>query len=392
MGRKKAKETIEITEGLYLKKNGTSDKWHYYFRLERLVFRSSTKTLNKYKALQVAVDAHQAALLKKLNGTLNQRISFRSLSEKYLETLKGQSKEAFHRDVLKRHFLKFFGKIDDISKINEGMLNEYLIYRREKSDNKVLNQSLNKENVVFNQMMRMAQEYEWISKSIQFKRQSEAQSQNRRPHFTRAEYAKLLITSRKRLREYRDQSMKAKSRALLTVKLWQRSLLHDVIVLLANTGMRVDELKSVTWRDIDWQNSTISLRKAGKTKSFRVVLVRRAGMQALGKIKRRRLEYLKSDLDENEQIQSLANGVFVSSMKKSFNELLKECGFSYQSVKNKHTLTSLRHTFATSRLTALRGNRASMRGLSKQMGTSQRMLEKHYGHDVIEDYKEELLG
>lgn len=199
MGRKKAKETIEITEGLYLKKNGTSDKWHYYFRIDGLVFRTSTKTLNKPKALQTALEAYHEALLRKHAGTLVKKTSFRLLSEKYLETLRGQPKESFHRDIIKRHFIKFFGKIDDVSKINDGMLNEYLIYRREKSENKVLNQSLNKENVVFNQMMRMAQEYEWLSKSLQLKRQSEAQSKNRRPHFTRSEYARLLWASRQRV-------------------------------------------------------------------------------------------------------------------------------------------------------------------------------------------------
>ena len=58
--------------------------------------------------------------------------------------------------------------------------------------------------------------------------------------------------------------------------------------------------------------------------------------------------------------------------------LLKDCGFEYKNADDKHTLTSLRHSYATFRLTGIKGKRASMRGLATQMGTSQKMLEKHY--------------
>jgi hypothetical protein len=36
------------------------------------------------------------------------------------------------------------------------------------------------------------------------------------------------------------------------------------------------------------------------------------------------------------------------------------------------------------------GKRATMRALSQQMGTSEKMIQRHYGHDQIEDYRDEL--
>ena len=33
-----------------------------------------------------------------------------------------------------------------------------------------------------------------------------------------------------------------------------------------------------------------------------------------------------------------------------------------------------------------------MRALAEQMGTSERMIQQHYGHDEIVDYEDELLG
>lgn len=123
--------------------------------------------------------------------------------------------------------------------------------------------------------------------------------------------------------------------------------------------------------------------------------MRDGAVLALRRIYERRLAYLaKSDgtLNTNEKVVAIANGKAVLSFKKSFNALLEDCDFHYETVQDKHALTSLRHTYATFRLTTRTGKRASMRALAKQMGTSERMIEKHYGHDVVEDYREELVG
>ena len=67
-------------------------------------------------------------------------------------------------------------------------------------------------------------------------------------------------------------------------------------------------------------------------------------------------------------------------------------GFEYDNTHDKHSLTSLRHSYATFRLTTRRGECISMRGLAMQMGTSERMIDEHYGHDQILDYEDELAG
>jgi hypothetical protein len=72
--------------------------------------------------------------------------------------------------------------------------------------------------------------------------------------------------------------------------------------------------------------------------------------------------------------------------------LFGNCQFADPNSSSRHVLTSLRHTYATFRLTARTGPRASIKALCKQMGTSERMIEQHYGDDAILDYAEELLG
>src|SRR5262249_50188396 len=131
---------------------------------------------------------------------------------------------------------------------------------------------------------------------------------------------------------------------------WQRKLLYDVVLLLANTGMRVDELKTLVWRNIDWKDGSILLEHAGKTKSTRRVLMRKSAIGALARIRERRLAFLsRSDkaLDLGERVIALPNGRAVGSLKKGFDQLLVACGFRYASVSEKHALTSLRHTYAT---------------------------------------------
>jgi hypothetical protein len=118
-------------------------------------------------------------------------------------------------------------------------------------------------------------------------------------------------------------------------------------------------------------------------------------MVALRRIQERRtafLDRLYQKLKPDEKVFSLPDGKAIASQKKAFEALLKACGFAYDGPEDRHTLTSLRHSYATFRLTSKRGKRASMRALAKQMGTSERMIHRHYGHDVIEDYREELVG
>jgi hypothetical protein len=94
----------------------------------------------------------------------------------------------------------------------------------------------------------------------------------------------------------------------------------------------------------------------------------------------------------DEPVIALPCGTLVKSMKHGFAILLAECGFSYRTAKDRHSLTSLRHTYATQSLTRKSGNRPPLHVLAKQMGTSEKMIHIHYGHDAIEDYRDELRG
>jgi integrase len=388
MGRRANESTIEVIEGVYLKP--VQGVHHCYFRIGEQQFRKSTKTTDIAKAKLLTLEWHRDAQQKRDCGEEIERISFPRLKRTYLDHIDGQHKHRYHKETIKRHFLPFFATFDDISKIRSAHIQDYLTFRNAQGEKPPLPQTLNRENSVLRQMMRFAVDWDWIKQAPAVRNHSERNTTRRRRHFTIEEYRKLWRMGRKRATELRGIPLKTRQH-------WQRQLLHDYVLLLANTGMRVDESKTIIWRNINFENGTILLEGAGKMRSSRrIVTHRTSAIEALKRIKARRLDYLRRSgpaaLDPNEKVIALPDGKPVKDFKKGFDQLLYACGFQYASSKDRHSLTSLRHTYATFRLTTRSGKRATTRALAKQMGTSQRMIEKHYGHDEIEDYRDELSG
>jgi integrase len=388
MGRRANTTTVEVIEGVYLKPVQGVD--HCYFRIGDKQFRKSTRTIDIAKAKLLALEWHRDAENKRDRGEEIERISFARLKRTYLDHIKQQDKHRYHKETIERHFLPFFAKFDDISKIRSAPVLDYLAFRNAQGAKPPLPQTLNRENLVLRQMMRFAVDRDWIKQAPAIRHHSERNTTRRRRHFTIEEYRTLWRTGRKRARGLSGIPLKTRQH-------WQRQLLYDYMLVLSNTGMRIDESKTIIWRNVDLDNARLLLEGAGKTRSSRRIVIQgTSAIDALQRIKKRRLDYLArsgvGDLDPNEKVIALSDGKPVKKFKKGFDQLLQACGFQYASSKDRHSLTSLRHTYATFRLTTRSGKRATTRALAKQMGTSQRMIEKHYGHDEIEDYRDELSG
>ena len=365
------------------------DALHCYFRLGGKQFRRSTKTSDLREAKLLALTWHKNALLKMANGEEVDSVSFAKLKREYLKHIQTLPKHAYHSATIERHMLPYFARFDDVAKIKRADMVQYVAFRRGQGDQAPMPQTINRENSVLRQMLRYASDRGWLKVIPRIENESDRLTKRRRRHFTADEYRKLHRAARKRASEFDGQE-------LLTRQGWHRKLLYDVILLLSNTGMRVDESKSIIWRNIDWDDGSILLEHAGKTRSSRRVIARATAMIALRRIQERRLKYLSrfedQALDDNEKVISLPDGTHVVSLKKGFERLLDACEFTYLKKEDRHALTSLRHTYATFRLTTRSGKRATMRGLAKQMGTSERMITQHYGHDDISDYRDELAG
>lgn len=390
-------EKIKLENGIVLTKRPRSSYWQYYFTLDKKSFRKSTGTGDLNIAKTIAQQDYYEFLTLFKNGQPVKGLSFKELCKQYHKSLEGQNKLKFHKETLQRHFAPYFDKFTDINKIRKSDLHDYVLWRKEKyrenNGHEPLPQTLNKEVAPFNQMMRLAFKNEWLAKELYLDRESEKDTHNRRPHFKDDEYSQLIRESKRHLDEMKNTIIAKGKDPIANNHYCNAALLRDIILILAHTGMRVGELKTVRWCDIDMKNGIIKLNKAGKVKSSRDVIARPQAIASFKKIKQRRLDYVQKhggQFSEKEPIQCLPNGTLIHSFKKGFSALLDKCGFKYEEEETRHTFTSLRHTYATYRLkTKTKDNTyVPMDKLAIQMGTSSKMIRRHYGHDNVHDYKE----
>ena len=392
MPRPISQSSRRVSTGLVLKPQRNSPNWQAHACIAGQLHRRSMGTSD----VKIAVKTAQKWFLElQINPKAQptDTVGWRILAERYLQTLPAGAKRSYHTDTLARHFSPVFGNLLDIRHISSGMVLDYLVARRKKSNQEPLPQTLNRENTVLRQMLKFAHTHAWIDKVPAVPFLAEALTRRRRRDFTANEYNLLLTTAINRIRHLPKDKTTAEQRHIRH----QRQLLYDAIQLLANSGLRVDELRSVTWRCVDWANGDIILERAGKRRSNRRLVLMQPAIRALMRLAQRRHKWQRQHakpelLNPEEKIIALPNGKTVRQLDTGFDLLLKACGFRYTEAINKHAMTSLRHTYATRALTRRSNNKISTHVLSLQMGTSERMIRAHYGHDSIEDYREELRG
>ncbi len=189
--------------------------------------------------------------------------------------------------------------------------------------------------------------------------------QSRRPHFNEKEWRKIT----RHLREF----VKVDNKKTLR----ERTMLVNYVLVLSNTGIRVGEARSLKWRDIREVDGNVILTVNGKTGIREVVSRTNEVRDYFKRIYDLRVNEVGEDkVTSNDLVFCHPDGSEVGSFKKSFQSLLKGCGVEKDSFGRNRTIYSLRHTYATFRL----HEGVNHYVLSRNMGTSVKMLEDYYGH------------
>jgi integrase len=208
----------------------------------------------------------------------------------------------------------------------------------------------------------------------------------RRPTFTLNEWR---VLSRK----MREWVAAAQSKVIMR----DRFVAHQAFLILANTGMRIGELRGLRWSDLRTVKTEDGTRLVayvrGKTGAREVVFQQGADEYVKRLYDMRQREVLEAagdgataPLDRNQFVVCHPDGSAIQTMKRSFESLLKFAGISAQRDGGTRTLYSLRHFYATQRLS----HETSPFLLAKQMGTSVEMLEKFYGQTVTSSLAAEV--
>jgi integrase len=189
--------------------------------------------------------------------------------------------------------------------------------------------------------------------------------QSRRPHFNEKEWRKIT----RHLREF----VKVDNKKTLR----ERTMLVNYVLILSNTGIRVGEARSLKWRDIREVDGNVILTVNGKTGIREVVSRTNEVRDYIKRIYDLRVNEVGEDkVTSNDLVFCHKDGTEIGSFKKSFQSLLKGCGVEKDSFGRNRTIYSLRHTYATFRL----HEGVNHYVLSRNMGTSVKMLEDYYGH------------
>jgi integrase len=217
---------------------------------------------------------------------------------------------------------------------------------------------------VFRAVMAYAAGKKYIPESHVFKERLPL-AKVRREEFTPEEYRKLHTFARGWIKKARSP-----------VQTWYRTTTYNFILVMSNTGMRPPEAKNLRWRDV-------AVRHDAQGRNFVVLHVR-------GKDKFRNLVAAGNVADYLERVRAISkvtaddDFVFTTSTGKRAGSLyrsqvemlLKESGLLFASSGSRRSTYCFRHTYATFRLS----EGVDVYFLSKQMGTSVKMIEDHYGH------------
>lgn len=284
---------------------------------------------------------------------------------------------------LNRWFLKFVGKNKKLEKITRNDFKKYYVWRRQQAPD-VRNATLVNERALVSSLFKYGIEQGYLRHDqvpIFPKLNIKRGNIERRDELDLDEWKQMHLS----FRRWISKSENAKEEE-------QRKFIKDQIIILANTGLRVGEIRKLKWnmiriykvkqrdeRDNEQIHVEISVPPDTKT-GARTATGRRGDI--FERIKRyskhtKHDDWVFVDNDTGEQIQKKV-------YYKQWKILMDECGLSESN--KKITYYSLRHTYITFRLLA----ETNAFFLAQNVGTSLRMIENHYAHIKSEQIKNDL--
>ena len=336
--------------------------------------RVTTKTADRREAERFALNYYEELYIHVKTGGSIQSKTFKQVFtewEKHLATMGHTRRGGSWDDTVERvrtYAVKFFGpmKIDTIGPVQFA---DYWVWRKKNYNRtKPSNGTLRRERTSILPVFKYAVSKGYITAVPDTEPPKAALE--RRPTFTQDEWRKIYTKARDWVKE---------GEALATWR--QRFMTHQYVLVLANTGLRVGELRGLRWSDLRTVQTNDGTRLVaevrGKT-GVREVVFQDGAENYIKRVYDQRMDELGDPPPEDEVIFCHRDGSPIQTMKTAFYSLLKFAGVPVERNGGSRTIYSLRHFYATMRLS----HDTSPFLLAKQMGTSVEMLEKFYGQTV----------
>ena len=168
---------------------------------------------------------------------------------------------------------------------------------------------------------------------------------------------------------------------------WHRRMAYEFILIMTNTGMRPSEARNLCWRDVALRSDKqgrrfVVLHVRGKGKSRALVASSKVGDYL------HRVKELSRATAPEDPVFSTYDGRKAATLYHGLIEaVLTKSKLFHSSSGSRRSTYCFRHTYATFRL--MEGVDSLF--LAKQMGTSVKMIEDHYGHITPTKNAERIL-
>lgn len=375
-------QTINVHKKLKLDKRQGSENWYARLTLDngkRIV--RSTKTDDLDEATERALELMYETRARIKNKLPAQTRKFKHVAEYAIkrmqnELVSGVGKQAYkdYMSALRRWLIPYFGDTD-VAKVDLAALTAFDAWRTEQNKKPFSQSGINNHNAALNRVLDEAELNGWLVKSLRPTLLNKGTKSESRGSFTNAEYTKIYTA----LRNWHKKTRNDKAAAT-------REVLRNYVLFLANTGVRHGtEALGLRWRNIEWHEKDgeryLVVNVDGKTRK-RAAVARDRVEKYLDR-QRKLNKVISADSFDELLTQRSYEFVFTTrlgevatlhNLAEHFKALLNELDLRVGADGKARTLYSWRHYYATQDLK--RG--MSTHALSKQMGNSTAMLDKHY--------------
>lgn len=397
MADSSASERIDVRgDGriILYKREGLKDpKWQARIRIPNAKGYKivTTKTSDVKEAERFAANLYEDLYLHVKAGGSLQTKTFRQVFDEWTDYAKsmGHTRQGGSWDStigrVEVYALRFFGDFK-INAIGKSEFTDFWAWRKSNFNKKMpSNGTLRRERTSILPLFKYALAKGYISKMPETN--PPKVKGERRPTFSPSEWQTVQRSAVKWLKE---------GKKLAT---WRdRYVALHAFVILAYTGLRVGELRTLRWSDL-WSvkekngGKYLAGRVRGKTGSREFVFQpgSEVSIRLLYRMRCREIAKLHPEhSDLRPHIDSLVvchpDGRPIQTMKHSFESLLRFAGVPQEKDGKRRTIYSLRHMYATKRLS----KETNPFLLARQMGTSVEMLEQFYGQTVTSTLAAEI--
>jgi integrase len=220
---------------------------------------------------------------------------------------------------------------------------------------------------------------------------------SRRDHFTRVEMRKLRDYLQSLVSEEPDPNVRKNNgkfskeqkgaRKPHALHRYQRQVLRELVLILANTGLRIGEALKLTWGDLKRKKTRngfeyLYLQVRGGKTGAREVIPKADAVTYFA-----RLKEISTHTESTDFIFQNRDGSSLKEPGVTFKKVLRDLDMLTGPDGNPRSLYSLRHTYITNELEL---GQVTIHDIANNCGTSITYIERHYSHAKVHSKAQEL--